>query len=195
MGYHCPIPLICLVSQSSTTHKMTRPTDYNTWALQPNGFPDTSSCGPSAECQRMPATITGRRRPRSIITSPRWRLVTLISMMLFVASSASGDIVGTDKNDPEGLHTGLYVSKHNDGYENAAGYTIRDFFDKSMAPSLRGWYVCRPGQGGVNLGVYGPGDRVEHSRAQTWLKVSYKKYSECITLTRRAPPASEYPYR
>merc|ERR1711964_51417 len=70
-----------------TTHKMTRPTHNKTKALQLNGSTDNSSCSLSAECQMMPVTI--RRRLRSVVASPRWRLAMLICMMLYVSPSAA----------------------------------------------------------------------------------------------------------
>merc|ERR1711964_819142 len=73
----------------TTTHKMTNPTNDTAKALQLNGSPDNSPRSPSAEDQRIPLTLTGRLR--SIIASPRWRLIALISMMLFVGSSAADD--------------------------------------------------------------------------------------------------------
>jgi len=66
--------------------KMITPTNFSAKALQPNSSPDDPRRSLSAEDQKMPVTIT--RRLRFIIASPRWRLAALISMMLFVASSA-----------------------------------------------------------------------------------------------------------
>jgi len=60
---------------------------YNAKALQLNGSPNNSPRSTSAEDQRMPVAI--RRRLRSIIASPGWRLAALISTMLFVGSFAS----------------------------------------------------------------------------------------------------------
>merc|ERR1711964_184910 len=82
-------PCIYLSYQFQRT-KMIPTTYYNAKAHQPSGSPDTSPRSTSAECQRMPVTI--RRRLRAIRSSPRWRLVALISTMFFVVSSASYEI-------------------------------------------------------------------------------------------------------
>merc|ERR1711964_232077 len=97
-------PCIYLSYQFQCT-KMIPTTYYNVKAHQPSGSPDTSPPSPSAECQRMPATI--RRQLRAIRSSPRWRLVALISTMLFVVSSASYGSYGI-KVKNSGLADGKY---------------------------------------------------------------------------------------
>merc|ERR1711964_565043 len=79
-------PCIYLSYQFQRT-KMIPTTYYNAKAHQPSGSPDTSPRSPSAECQRMPATI--RRRLRAVRSSPRWRLAALISTMLYVSPSTA----------------------------------------------------------------------------------------------------------
>jgi len=86
-------------------------THYNAKALQPNGSPDPSPRGPCAEYQRMPVTI--RRRLRSMISSPRWRLAALISAILFVGSSAAQH----DMMDASFRITGAKHGKANGLYE------------------------------------------------------------------------------
>jgi len=106
----CPLPLICLVSQSSksimiTTHEMITPTNDSATALQTNSSPDDSRRSSNAEDQRMPETIT--RRLRFIIASPRWGLTVLISTVLFVTSSAkplSVEVTNAWLDDANGIY-------------------------------------------------------------------------------------------
>merc|ERR1711964_792218 len=102
---------------------------------RPNSSPDTSPCGLSAECQRIPATI--RRRLRAI-TSPRWRLTMLISTMLFVGSSASG-------TDPLPTSSTVFPDVI---VVNGAGTKVANglYYLKDTAAPLPGW-----GRAGVRI--------------------------------------------